>query len=387
MPGTMVRMGRLLVLTAFTWTALAVQGQSKVCPGDCDANGRTESVEIAAAVHALFGQAAVCGGETGSASVAFLVQALSYAALDRPICAAGGRSRWEDLAPLPGGPRQEVGVAALGDEVFVIGGITSRAVGVSTVEAYRVSQGRWRTVARLPRPLHHVAATADERFVYAAGGFAGASFTPVSEVFRYDPTRDVWEPLPPLPLAVGAAACAVTRRELHVVGGAAGLASSAQHAVLNLDTMTWSTATPLPEALNHLGAVVWNENLYVVGGRHDPSGLANSSALYRWDAGTNAWQTLAPMPTARSGHAAGVVGRWLVVFGGEVDPLRSPQFVFPQVEAYDLSRDRWFSDVSMPVPRHGFGAAVVGTAVYLPGGATRAGFGETDRHDRWVIEE
>ncbi|MCX8070982.1 MAG: galactose oxidase [Candidatus Binatia bacterium] len=362
------------------WCSRAVA----LCPGDCDGSGRTDAEEIARAVEAAFGHAPACGAADERAGAAHVLAAVAYSALERPLCARGIRARWDPQAPLAGGPRQEVGVAALDGVIYVIGGITSRAVGVATVEAYDVSRGEWRAVAPLPRALHHVPAAAGESHVFTAGGFAGASFRPVDDVFRYDPTRDLWEPLPKLPTAVGAAAAAVRGRCLHVVGGGQGLASSTQHAVLDLETLVWRTAAPLPDAVNHLAAVVWNHQLYAVGGRRDPSGLANSAGLYRYDAENDRWLALAPMPTARSGQAAAVVGSWLVVFGGEVDQQRFPNGTFPHVEAYDFTSDQWWSELAMPVPRHGFGAATVDGAIYLPGGAVRAGFGETAWHDRWI---
>ncbi len=365
---------------------LAAGAQTVACPGDCDGNGRIDATEVTRSAAAIFQRELACGtGTVREPSAAHVTSTIAYAALERPLCAIKGRSHWQPLPPLAGGPRQEVGVAAVGGIVYVIGGITSRAVGVATVEAYDTVRGEWRVVAPLPRPLHHVPATADDEFVYTAGGYAGASFTPVDSVFRYHPRTDAWEPLPALPTAVGAAAAAVRGRRLHVVGGGRGLVSSSQHFVLDLDSSRWQPLAPLPEAINHLAAVVWNDGLYVVGGRRDPSGLVNSAGLYRYDTSSDRWEALTPMPTARSGHAAAVTNALLVVFGGEVDQARFPSFVYPHVEAYDFQSDTWYSDPGMPLPRHGFGAATVDGTVYLPGGASRAGFGETSWHDRWVL--
>lgn len=385
-PLRMIRcLAKALVLVA-TACAAPVTARTATCPGDCDANGRIDPSEIARSVQALFQSELACGEETqGQVTVANLLSTIAYAAIEKPLCATGIRTRWDPLPPLPGGPRQEVGVAAVNGIVYVIGGITSRAVGVTTVEAYDVASAQWRNVAPLPRPLHHVPAATDGSFLYTAGGYAGASFTPVNDVFRYDPSRDTWEALLPLTTPVGAAAAAVRGRYLHVVGGGRGLTSVTQHLVLDLDSPTaWHRAAALPEALNHLAAVVWNENLYVVGGRRDPSGLSNSAGLYRYLPESDQWEALAPMPTARSGHAAAVLDHRLLVFGGEVNQTRFPDFVYPHVEAYDFHTDTWYSDVAMPLPRHGFGAATFDGAVYLPGGASRAGFGETAWHDRWV---
>jgi N-acetylneuraminic acid mutarotase len=52
--------------------------------------------------------------------------------------------------------------------------------------------------------------------------------------------------------------------------------------------------------------------------------------------------------------------------------------VFSEVEAYDPRLDSWQSFPPLTLPRHGFGAAVIGDEIYLPGGAIREGGSATD---------
>jgi hypothetical protein len=86
------------------------------------------------------------------------------------------------------------------------------------------------------------------------------------------------------------------------------------------------------------------------------------------------------MPTARAGIACGVDGDRIAVVGGEGNGSASTG-VFPQAELYTVSRDRWESLDPMPTPRHGMGAAIVDGVLYVPGGATLAGFGAVDTHE------
>lgn len=368
---------------------LASLAHASVCPFDCNLDGAVDAGEIHQAVAALFGREEdeACAGtvQAEEVRVTHLQRAVAVAGLQRPLCGQGVEAHWVPMPPLPAGPRQEVGVASVGSEIYVVGGITSTAVGVRLVEAFDPSTGQWRRKADLPIPLHHVAVAASERFLYAAGGFAAPGFRPVADVFRYDPETDAWTSLPPLPQAVGAAAAAVVAGKLHVLGGSGASGSVAAHRAYDLATGSWSAAAGLPEAVNHLAAAVWQETLWIVGGRRDGAGFSNSAGLYRYDAVEDRWLPGPAMPTARSGHAAAVVGDWLVVFGGEVNPLRPPTFVYPHVEAFHFASGQWVSDVAMPVPRHGFGATTLGNRVYLPGGAVRAGLGETAWHDAWEI--
>ena len=119
--------------------------------------------------------------------------------------------------------------------------------------------------------------------------------------------------------------------------------------------------------------------IYAAGGRE--SGIADH--LPRLDAfnpATGVWSQRASMPTSRGGIAAAVLDGWLYVFGGEGNVARSSE-VFVNVEAYDPTTDSWQVLAPMPTPRHGTGAAAVGKIIYVPGGATLAGFGAVDTNE------
>jgi Ca2+-binding RTX toxin-like protein len=74
------------------------------------------------------------------------------------------------------------------------------------------------------------------------------------------------------------------------------------------------------------------------------------------------------MPTARGGLAAAATANGFVVApGGE--ELAPGGTTFPEVEAFDVNRQRWISLPSMPSPRHGLGVVGIGQTIYtLAGG-------------------
>lgn len=388
------------------------------CPGDCNADCTTTRAELDRAVNAIFDPAlAVCPAADADASGAvkapdllLVGQAITLpgagcmreqlptptptvppststrvvatrSATATPLPDGTPASTWIPLAPLGEGPRQEVGVTAVDDTIYVIGGFD----GVGRVEAYDVSANEWTTVASLPQARNHIGAAAIGGFVYSVGGFVGNGFTPANQVYRYDPGRDVWREVSPLPTRRGALAVAAVGGLLYAVGGDGPTGNVTRHDVYEPDTGEWTQLPPLPSARNHLAAAAFDGRLYVVGGRFDGGGSNNSAALDRYDPGTQQWESLTSMPTARSGLAAAVLNGRLVVIGGEVNPA-APDGVFPQVEAYDFVTDTWQSLDPMPVPRHGIGAVAVGDLLYVPGGATRAGFGATDHHDALRLE-
>jgi N-acetylneuraminic acid mutarotase len=93
-----------------------------------------------------------------------------------------------------------------------------------------------------------------------------------------------------------------------------------------------------------------------------------------FDPATGKWAAKAPMLTPRAGTAGALVGNRILVAGGEGNP-HDPSGVFPETEAYDPAKDVWQKLEPMLTPRHGTGAAELKGVFYVPGGATRQGFG------------
>ncbi len=233
--------------------------------------------------------------------------------------------------------------------------------------------------------VNHAGAGVVDGQLYAVGGFAGSSFEPITAVFRYDGAGNEWMSVAPLPSPRGALAVVSAAGRLHALGGS-GPASLTTHSVYDPVADMWMALAPFPGAgRNHLAAVELDGFIYVVGGRRDGGGQANSDALDRYDPASNTWTALAPLPTARSGIGAAVLHGRIVVLGGEVNPAAA-NGVFPHVEMYDPATDTWLRLADMPVPRHGIWAVTLGPRIYVPGGATVAGFRASDHHDALEID-
>lgn len=354
------------------------------CPLDCDGNGRLAPIERRRLPAALYSQVDGCSAVDVNAdalvSAADLV-ALQSALRRMPDACLLAESEWVALAPLAGGARQEVGVAEVDGFVYVIGGFDAPFAGQSNrVERYDIGADTWSEVASLPLTAHHIGAGVVGGDLYAIGGLTSLRFDPRGEVYRYDATADRWEERAPLPTPRGALAVATVGRRLHAIGGFGAGVAVTDHAAYDAVTDVWETRAPMPEARDHLAAVTIDGAIYVIGGR-----TPNTARLDRYDVANDSWQSRAPMPTARSGHAAAAIDGKLVVIGGEVNNANPPNRVFEEVEIYDPETDRWVSLPPMAVPRHGMGAIAVDGALYVPGGAFRAGFGASDRNDLLLL--
>jgi len=58
--------------------------------------------------------------------------------------------------------------------------------------------------------------------------------------------------------------------------------------------------------------------------------------------------------------------------------------VFAENEVYDPGKDSWQSLEPMLTPRHGTGGASLGGIFYVPGGATRQGYGAVDTNESYT---
>jgi N-acetylneuraminic acid mutarotase len=279
---------------------------------------------------------------------------------------------WSVRAPLALGPRQELGVAALNGKVYAVGGFNAAGAPVATVEVYDPSTDSWTQRASLPAPLHHVNVAAVGDRLYVVGALSGGNFTALGTTLTYDPAADRWTALTPMPSGTerGASGVAVVGARIYVAGGLRG-SSVAEMSAYDTASDAWEPLPSMTVTRDHLAAASKDGRVYAISGRDNGSLRA---ALEVFDPGTSTWSTAASILTARGGCAAAELSGRLVVMGGEGNDS-DPNGIFRQTEAYDPATDRWMTLSPMRTGRHGIGAAVVNGAIYVPGGATRAGFG------------
>lgn len=284
----------------------------------------------------------------------------------------GAPGDWAADPGMPGGPRQETGVVALGDRVVVVGGFTLAEV-VGTVEAYEPASGTWSAMPPVPEPLHHANVAVVDGLLYVTGYLTGGQFEESGGVWIYDPAASTWSPGTPMPAGTerGSSAVGVIGSRIFVAGG---YRRGAVADVSAYDTRAdaWEVLPPLPAPRDHLVGGVVDGVLYAIGGR--ALGFTDfQDPVLSFDPTLGQWCARSAMPTPRAGSAAAVLDGRIVIAGGEGSG--SPTGVFADVDAYDPATDTWTLLTPMATPRHGTGAAVVSGALVVPGGATVQGFG------------
>lgn len=300
---------------------------------------------------------------------------------EQPIAPVGEEGEWQSRADLSVGPRQEVGVAALGGEIYVVGGFDDRGNIVRDVLVYAPESDDWREAAPLPFPLHHAnLAAADDKLV-VAGSLIGPSFDANGRVLLYDPAADEWSEGLPMPTGSerGGAAVTVLDDHVYVIGGLRAGSAVREVSRYDVKAHAWESLPSLPEPRDHVVAGVIDGLIYVAGGR-ERSIASHRPTLFIYDPATKTWSEGAPLPTSRAGAAAAVSDGRLYVFGGE-GYADDESGVFPHTEAYDPARDSWTLLAPMRTPRHGLGAATIDGVIYLPGGGVRQSFAATSVHE------
>ena len=268
-------------------------------------------------------------------------------------------------------PRQELAAAELDGLIYTVGGLVGSA---TANEIYDPVDDLWSVAADFPLATDHAWAVALGGVLYVGGGSS-------NRVFSYDPALDAWNEVASSAFVHGGTpAAAVLDGRILVAGGSGGGMLGNEVEAYDPATDEWTLLEPMSCARNHTAGGVIGGRLYVAGGRP-----GNQSCLEVYDPAADAWTRKAPLPTGRSGIAGAVVADCFYVFGGEGNPA-DPNGIFHEVEAYDPASDEWTQLPPMQTGRHGIYAAVLGNVVYLPGGATRQGFGATGVNEAYAFD-
>lgn len=185
---------------------------------------------------------------------------------------------WELIGELPL-PMGAFGFAVIDDDLYVVGGAADRLGGppLDLVARWSADDGAWHPRAPLPHAREHLAVVAAAGSIVAVGGRAHSldSDELGAEVTRYDPARDEWEALPPLPTPrsglAGAAVCA----GVVVGGGETATAVFANVDYLDLGRREWRARPALPVARHGIAVAALDGRLHAIGGSTLAERVAN----------------------------------------------------------------------------------------------------------------
>ena len=180
-------------------------------------------------------------------------------------------------------------------------------------------------------------------------------------------THNTWTSGAALPIPVAAAASAVVKNEIYLVGGNDATEEVADVQIYNPATNTWSTGVSYPVAISGASAAVVKNVLYVFGG--SPGQGLPTNAVYAFNPKTKTWTALANMPTARWLTAAVVEKNIIYVFGG----IASPTDFLATVESYNPATNTWTEETPMLENKQGPAAGLLGTTIMVTDGGSEPG--------------
>jgi hypothetical protein len=279
-----------------------------------------------------------------------------------------GLGRWDALPPMPEPPRFYVGVGAVADRVFVLGGFMAPQSTVA--QAFDTKTATWQTLDPLPSPftMPNVAVVGDRLFLL--GGLQ------TQAVLEYD-AEGHWLSRAPMPLANGRGAAFVGVWGMKVVIAGGVLPGQSNNAlntgvrmadVAAYDTIadTWEMLTPMTEARGYGMGVVVGDTFVVIGGSTNNE---RTAAVQSFDLVAGKWHDDPPLDQSLSSAAFALLGDRIYLIGGIAS---SSGIVSPATLLYGQKDGILTSLAPMPNPRFASGAAAVGSRIYVAGGIMMA---------------
>ena len=304
--------------------------------------------------------------------------------------------------------RHAVAACATGDwGVYVLGGwgngdastgavdfldLRDRDAGPSDAATFSLRGGRgfaappgtraWRSLAplRLPRKLHAAAGLPDGRlFVFGGRASDEPGVGPVDAVEAYDPTRDEWRLVAPLP---GGGACASAAVDddgrVYVLTWGAGGGAGGEDAATNVNANATMSANRVEKKARKAGKAAEAEALIAGASREEATAARAAAAeafrrdvsartrtrgeiggLWRYDPDADAYESLGGLPLPEwYGFAAAASDGWVYAVGGSTAG-RWTGAAFRRRVADDAAGGEWEELPSMKMVRRRTAAAVV----------------------------
>jgi non-specific serine/threonine protein kinase len=181
---------------------------------------------------------------------------------------------WAEL-PAMTAPRAAGAAAVVGNKLVVVGGEADGQL----LDFTDVFDGtKWVQAPGMPTPRDHLAAIAEDRFVFAVGGSVLTPDKDVGAFERFDTTTGRWVKGPSLPTARSGLGAAVVDGKLYAVGGESAVQALGTVEVFDLATGSAWAAVPPMSGRHGLAVQAVGPSLYAIDGGRQP-GAADSSKV------------------------------------------------------------------------------------------------------------
>jgi DNA-binding CsgD family transcriptional regulator/N-acetylneuraminic acid mutarotase len=197
------------------------------------------------------------------------------------------RHAWQEVAAKPTAV-SEASAEVLFGEIYVPGGRLPDGQPTDSVEAYSPTNGAWRTVTSLPQPVTGGLTLSDGSFLYLMGGWNGDVY--LDTAYVYDVAAGNWRPLPNMKQKRAYATGEAMTGRLYVVGGYDGQSELSTCQYFDTSLVEWFDCPDMLLPRAGAGAAMVLNKLYVIGGGIEDQNEVAFSEVY--DPNSETWQVV-----------------------------------------------------------------------------------------------
>jgi hypothetical protein len=290
---------------------------------------------------------------------------------------------WQAIEPanLPE-KRHENAMATANGKIYLLGGR-----GIKPVDEYDPKKDTWRTMSDSPLEMSHFQAVTYKNEIYVLGAFTGGypHETPIPHIYIFNPVKNEWRKGAEIPKnrLRGAAGAFAMNDKIYLICGIQDGHWDGQVAWFDeYDPATgeWKVLPDAPRPRDHVQVAVVGKKLLVAGGRLSTARInqvINTTIQETdvYDFSTGKWTALpaeSNIPTMRAGNTAVAFGDRILVIGGESG---SQVAAHNEVEAFNISTNKWEKLPSLHQGRHGTQAVMLNKKIYVAAGSANRGGG------------
>ena len=276
---------------------------------------------------------------------------------------------WDEPPRMPAGNHDHI-FARIGDRLYTAGGKTffgwpaSEWVNLDHVWSYHIPSGTWRVEPPMLEPgkaYSGIAALDDE--LWLLGGLfrdgGGTRATEAVEIF--DPHTRSYRLGPPLPRKAGQVVALTVNGRLYAVGGADDEGPTAEVLSIGTGETSWRVDAPAPGPVLQASGCVLDGKLYIAAG---PS--SQCPGLFVYDPGQDSWSQIEHPSRPPSAPLCTVFNGSVWVMGGRgANSGQTASF------AYTPATGQWRQGPDIPLPVSWGAAASVNGRLLIAGGAYR----------------
>ncbi len=276
---------------------------------------------------------------------------------------------WDEQPRMPAGNHDHI-FARIGDRLYTAGGKTffgwpaSEWVNLDHVWSYHIPTGTWRVEPPMLEPgkaYSGIAALDDELWLLGGLFRAGRGTRATTTVEIFDPHTRRYRRGPPLPRKAGQVVALTVNGRLYAVGGADDQGPTAEVLSIGAGETSWRVDAPAPGPVLQASGCVLDGRLYIAAG---PS--SQCPGLFVYDPEQDSWSQIEHPSRPPSAPLCTVFNGSIWVMGG-----RGAKSGQTATFAYTPATGQWRQGPDIPLPVSWGAAASVNGRLLIAGGAYR----------------